>query len=138
MVEALDLSSDRLLMMMMMMMSYCTLLNTRLSTPGRKCEMRPTFGNKLRTTNGGVLAAMQLRIFWSSRLLNRCLRTALDACDWLASRPGRFNPGEKEPLVLTGCPYYLYRRFAKQIACPCRESNHDPSVVQPVAQSLLH
>jgi hypothetical protein len=67
------------------------------------------------------------------------LISVLDEGEWSASRPGRFNIGERA----LGTHYiggWLDPRtdlddVEKIKSCPYRDSNSDPSAVQPVASS---
>jgi hypothetical protein len=66
--------------------------------------------------------------------------SALDGGEWSASRPGRaFTPGERTPGTYctggwVGLRTGLDTEARGKIVCPCRESNPDRPVVQPVVR----
>jgi hypothetical protein len=66
--------------------------------------------------------------------------SALDGGEWSASRPGRsFTPGERSPGIhctegWVGPRAGLDTEVTGKILCPCRESNPDRPVVQPVVR----
>jgi hypothetical protein len=66
--------------------------------------------------------------------------SALDGGEWSASRPGRALPPGKGPPVpivqeagWAPEPFWT-QRLEKKILCPCRGSNPDRPVVQPVVR----
>jgi hypothetical protein len=69
--------------------------------------------------------------------INVFLTSALVGGEWLASRPAALTPGI-EPPVPTGkeagwAPEPVRATWRRVNSCPSRDSNSDPSVVQPVA-----
>jgi hypothetical protein len=79
---------------------------------------------------------------WGERIYNSYSFTtsALDGGEWSASRPGRaFIPGERTPGIhwtggWVGPRDGLYKEDREKILCPCRGSNLDRPVVQPVVR----
>jgi hypothetical protein len=70
---------------------------------------------------------------------NSFLTLTLDGGEWSASRPGRALALEKGPLVpivggWVGLRAGLDTGVTGKILCPCRESNLDRKVVQPVVR----
>jgi hypothetical protein len=67
------------------------------------------------------------------------MTSALDGGEWSVSRPGRASPPGKGPPVPivqeAGCtPEPVWTQVRGKILCPCRESNLDRPVVQPVVR----
>jgi hypothetical protein len=66
--------------------------------------------------------------------------SALDGGEWSASRPGRtFTPGERTPTThwtggWVGPRASLDTQARGKILCPCRGSNLDRPVVQPIVR----
>jgi hypothetical protein len=61
--------------------------------------------------------------------------SALDGSEWLASRPGRaFTPGERTPGTHCTGGWVWTQRLEKTSFRPCRGSNPDRPVVQPVVR----
>jgi hypothetical protein len=56
---------------------------------------------------------------------------ALVGSEYLASRPGRFTPGE----IPTG-PRTSLDNVERKISFSCRDSNSDPSAIQPVVTPI--
>jgi hypothetical protein len=68
----------------------------------------------------------------------RTLISASGGLEWSHSRPDRFSSGETSSCTLEQEEKWLQIYFKKKkTSCPGRESNHDPSVVRPVAQLLF-
>jgi hypothetical protein len=65
------------------------------------------------------------------------LTSALVVCEWSDSRFGRFTPGERAPVPIGwefGCASEpVWTTWRRERCCPYRDSNTDPSTVQPVA-----
>jgi hypothetical protein len=65
------------------------------------------------------------------------LTSALVGCEWSASRPGRFTHEERAPVPIEyeagWAPEPIWTTLRIENSLPYRDSNSDPSVVQPVA-----
>jgi hypothetical protein len=64
-----------------------------------------------------------------------CLNSALAGGEWSASRPCRFTPRKdpRYPLDRRLAPEPVWTPWRREHSWPYRDSNSDPSVVQPVA-----
>jgi hypothetical protein len=77
---------------------------------------------------GGV--AVQIHVFLTSALVGGV---------WSASHSGRFTPWEKAPgtyRIGGWAPESVWALWRRENSFPYRDSNSDPSVVQPVASSF--
>jgi hypothetical protein len=101
----------------------------------------PCHGWYLNTWSKANIPATRHSGAWGERRYSSysCLTSALHGGEWSASRPGRALPRGKGPR------YPLYRRLGGpqsgldtedrgKILCPCRGSNPDRPVVQPVVR----
>jgi hypothetical protein len=68
--------------------------------------------------------------------LHAFLTSALDGCEWSASRPGRFTPGKELPIPIRWeagwTPEDVWTRWQREKKNPFTAGNRTP-VVQPVA-----
>jgi hypothetical protein len=79
-----------------------------------------------------------MKTYWGVHVQDiHILTSALVGGKWSSSRPGRFTPGEGTPLCIKyeagWAPKPVWIMWREEVSCPYRNSNSDPSAVQPMA-----